>query len=296
MLKHSYLRAMRRITTKLKHIPGAILIINPLRRFFARYNDCVTVTNFDGNLTAMLCLNEHMQSQIFWNGYYSRDIVLLLDKILQPGMVAVDVGANIGEITMAAAHRVGPIGKVFAFEPMSSLYARLQQHLEVNGMSQVTAVKCGLSEQAGSAQLYSAAEKYYDGTENSGLGTLYASNSRATPTEIIEIDTLDKFIEGCDLTQVDLIKIDVEGAELSVLKGASTVLACFHPYIIIEIQDEMSGEAGYEATDILEFLEQLDYRLYTIGRKGKLTPLSADTLTAFQNALCVPSGRSFPVL
>ncbi len=107
MQKHAYLLTMRRITTRLKYIPGAILIINQLRKFFARNQDCVTVTDYDGDMTATLCLNEHMQSQIFWYGYYSRDIVLLLDKTLKPGMVAVDVGANIGEITMAAAKRVG---------------------------------------------------------------------------------------------------------------------------------------------------------------------------------------------
>lgn len=296
MLKHSYLRAMRRITTRLKHIPGAILIINPLRQFFAKRKDCVTVTDYDGDLTATLCLNEHMQSQIFWYGYYSRDIVLLLDKILKPGMVALDVGANIGEITMAAAHRVGPSGKVFAFEPMSPLYARLREHIESNRLSQATAVKCGLSDQAGSAQLFSASETFHDGTEHKGLGTLYNSNTRATPTEIIEIDTLDKFIEGRDLTQVDLIKIDVEGAELPVLKGAGNVLARFHPYLIIEIQHETSEQAGYKATDILEFLEPLGYRFYTIGRKAKLTALSAETLRPFQNVLCVPAGRPLPAL
>lgn len=296
MLNHSYLRAMRRITIKLKHIPGAIIIINSLRQFFAKRKDCVTVTDYDGDLTVTLCLNEHMQSQIFWYGYYSRDIVLLLDKILQPGMVMVDVGANIGEITMAAAHRVGPGGRVFAFEPMSSLYARLREHIEANRLGQVTVVKCGLSDQVGSAQLFSASETFHDGTEHQGLGTLYSSTARATPTETIEIDTLDKFIGGRDLAQVDLIKIDVEGAELPVLKGAGNVLARFRPYLVIEIQHETSEQAGYKASDILEFLEPLGYRFYTIGRKAKLTALSAETLRPFQNVLCAPSERSCPTL
>lgn len=295
-MEHSYLRAMRRITTRLKHIPGAILIINPLRQFFAGCKDCVTVTDYDGDLTATLCLNEHMQSQIFWYGYYSRDIVLLLNKLLKPGMVAVDVGANIGEITMAAANRVGPSGKVFAFEPMSPLFARLQEHVESNNLDQVTTVQCGLSDQTGSAQLFSASETFHDGTEHKGLGTLYSSTARATPSEIIKIDTLDRFIEDNDLAQVDLIKIDVEGAELPVLKGASNVLGRFHPYLIIEIQDEASEQAGYKAADILELLEQLDYRFYTIGRKAKLTSLSAATLRPFQNVLCVPAERPVPVL
>lgn len=254
----------------------------------------MTVTDYDGDLTATLCLDEHMQSQIFWYGYYSRDIVLLLDKILKPGMIAVDVGANIGEITMAAAKRVGANGKVFAFEPMSSLYARLREHIEANRLSQVTTVKCGLSDQVGSAQLFSASENFHDGTKHKGLGTLYSSAARATPTETIEIDTLDKFIDGRDLPRIDLIKIDVEGAELPVLKGAKNVLARFHPYLIIEIQHETSEQAGYKASDILELLERLGYRFYTIGRKARLIALTAETLRPFQNVLCVPSDRSLP--
>ena len=293
--RHTYLRALRRITTRLKHIPGAILFLNPLRQIIAKYKDCVTVTDFDGDFTATLCLDEHMQSQIFWYGYYSRDIILLLDKILMPGMVAIDVGANIGEITMVAAHRVGASGKVFAFEPMNSLYAQLQGHIESNQLSQVTAVKCGLSDQAGSAQLFSASEIFHDGTEHMGLGTLYSSTARATPTGVIEIDTLDKFVDGRDVTQVDLIKIDVEGAELPVLKGARNVLSRFRPYLIIEIQHETAEQAGYKASDILEFLEPLDYRFYTIGRKAKLMALSVETLRPFQNVLCAPTEKPLPI-
>ncbi|MBI5431132.1 MAG: FkbM family methyltransferase [Nitrosomonadales bacterium] len=285
---------MRRVTTRLKHIPGAILLINPLRQLFARYPDCVTVTDYDGGLTATLCLNEHMQSQIFWYGYYSRDIVLLLDKLLKPGMTVVDVGANIGEISMAAAQRTGASGAVFAFEPMSSLYARLQQHLDANRLHQVTAVKCGLSDQAGSAQLYSASQTFHDGTEHKGLGTLYSSDTRATPTEIIDIDTLDSFAGSRNLARIDLIKVDVEGAELPVLKGSKNVIMQFRPYLIIEIQHDTSEQAGYRAADILEFLGQFGYRFHTIGRKAKLTGLTAETLAAFQNVLCVPPERSLP--
>ncbi len=177
---------------------------------------------------------------------------------------------------------------------MESLSAHLQGHVESNDLDQVRVVRCGLSDHAGSAQIYSESEVFHDGTEHKGLGTLYKSTARGTPSGIIKIDTFDKFVEDNDLTQVDLIKIDVEGSELPVLKGAVKMLERFHPYLIIEIQHETSEDGGYKAVDILEFLEPLGYRFYTIGRKAKLTALSAETLRPFQNVLCSPTEKPLP--
>jgi FkbM family methyltransferase len=201
-----------------------------------------------------------------------------------------DVGANIGEITMVAARRVGAEGKVFAFEPMTSVYQHLLEHIERNSFDQVAAVKAGFAAEARRAQIFSAAGKFYDGSRNAGLGTLYHSSSRSVPAEEIELKTLDEFSRQHDLTQLDLIKIDVEGAELPVLKGGIATISRFHPYLIIEIQDQTASEAGYQAADILEWLERVGYSFFKIARKGRLKEISAETLGGFQNVFCVPPG------
>jgi FkbM family methyltransferase len=289
MIKPSLLRGLRNATLQLKKIPGSILVLNLLRKAFSGCDCCVDVRNFDGSLNARFCLNEHMQSQIFWYGYYSRDIVLLLDKLLKPGMAVMDVGANIGEITLTSARRVGNLGRVYAFEPMPTLNARLQEHVESNHMTQVTTLCLGVSDHEGRAQIYATSGEFHDGTNHAGLGTLYASSVRGSAVGEIELQTLDQVVRERDIQRVDLIKIDIEGAELPALKGATETINRFHPYFIIEIQKDTAEQAGYQAKDILDLLNRHDYRFFTIGRKAKLTPLTADTLKPFQNVLCVHS-------
>jgi hypothetical protein len=98
---------------------GRVLLIQrTLRRLFRHAHGTARIHDFDGDLTIDLSLSEHMQRRLFWMGYYNREIVALLDRIVRPRMVFIDVGANIGEITLVAAKRVGTSGRVISFEPL----------------------------------------------------------------------------------------------------------------------------------------------------------------------------------
>lgn len=290
MISDRQLLWLRRITVCLKRIPGLILLLDPLRKKFSRTNRRIVVADFDGSLKMGLELGEHMQSQIFWYGYYCRDIILLMDRILRPGMVVIDVGANIGEVTMAAARRIGPTGQVYSFEPMESLYARLAEHLQLNHLHQVKPIARGLSDKTGSATIFKAEVAFNDGTRHDGLGTLYPTDSRAVVAGEIELTTLDKFCSDLKITNIDLVKIDVEGAELNVLKGSLESLKRFQPYLIVEIQPDTAQNAGYQPNDIISLLRSLGYTFFVIGRKARLRPLSKDDLATFHNVLCVPDG------
>ena len=83
----------------------------------------LTINDFDGDLTMRVDLSEHMGGKIFWFGYYDRDELMAINQILRPGMFVVDVGANIGEVTLFCAKRdVGGEGKVFSFEPEERIH------------------------------------------------------------------------------------------------------------------------------------------------------------------------------
>lgn len=280
---------MRRITLPIKRLPGAVLLLEYVRKYFAHKARTIRVDDFDGNLQLDLRLDEHMQSQIFWYGYYSRDVILAMNRLLRSGMVMLDVGANIGEVSMAAAQRVGYSGHVFAFEPMPSLYEKLSFNLSRNGLTQAKAIRKGLADKAVVAPIYFAEAQFIDGTKHDGLGTLYPTKDRAGVAGEIELTTLDSFFTEMNLPRVDLIKIDVEGAELDVLRGGQQTLAHYRPHLIIEVQNETSGSAGYAADEILSFLEPMGYSFFTIGRNARLRPLSRETLKPFQNVLCVPA-------
>ena len=285
---------LRRLTVSLKRVPGAIIFLEPIRRIFCRRREAISVSDFDGLLKMNLRLDEHMQSQIFWYGYYSRDIVLLLNRILLPGMVVMDVGANIGEITMAAAQRVGSNGHVYSFEPMRTAYDCLTEHLKVNELRQVTPIAKGLSNKTGVATIFRAESTYKDGSRHDGLGTLFPTSSRSETAGNIKLTTMDEFCAETAVTRIDLVKIDVEGAELAVIRGGLKSIDRFKPYLIVELQTETAEDAGYKPADIIALLKTVGYRFFIIGRKARLRPMNQAILSTFQNVLCVPAGANVP--
>lgn len=276
------------LSRKLRRIPGTVLLLEHLRKRFARAARVMRIDDFDGSLAIDLNLGEHMQSQIFWYGYYSRDIIMVMDKLLSPGMVMFDVGANIGEISLCAARRVGKAGKVYSFEPMPALYETLKRNLSRNGMMHVQPVCMGLSDKEGSVPIYRADTHFSDGTLHEGLGTLYPMNNRTSPAGEIKITTLDAFCEERRVDKLDCIKIDVEGAEFDVLKGGEKTLSKYKPHLIVELQEQTASASGRSPKDILEYLETLGYSFFSIGRKARLHSLHLQNIKSFQNVLCVP--------
>ena len=274
-----------------RKLPGFSRLVNPIRRRYARKSRLVTVTDFDGNLMLRLALEERMQSQIFWYGYCNRDICAVLRRLLKPGMTVVDAGANIGEVTLVAAKAVGPQGQVFSFEPIQRIADHLEQHIQLNRLEQVRLVRCALADKADRKPIFKAAARFYDGSIHDGLGTLYSTAERSVASEEVSLNTLDAFVREADVKRIDLVKIDVEGAELAVLRGAVAALARFKPYLIIEVQEDTARAAGYRAADILNFLRPMGYAFDVIGRNGRLRQVDESSLGRFQNVLCSPLGR-----
>lgn len=263
-----------------------------LRRLFRHAKITARVSNFDGNLTMSLLLSEHMQRRIFWMGYYSQDIARLLNHLLKPGMVVLDVGANIGEITLLAAQRVGPEGRVFSFEPMDEISKQLEWHVKINDFHQVSIEKIALGDSiADNIPIYLSCGQVAE-DENGGLGSLYGGGQGENPIQHISMTTLDDWQSKQHLERIDLIKIDIEGAELACLKGAKKSIQQYKPKIIIEIQDFSSARAGYKSSDILYFLSALNYEFHKIGKGGALTLLTKSSLEDFQNVFCTPKNTT----
>lgn len=248
------------------------------------------VRDFDGDFAVNLSLSEHMQRRIFWTGYYNRGMVVLFDHILKPGMTVIDVGANIGEISMTAAKRVGHTGRVIAFEPIDSIADQLQENVTRNHLGHIKVVRVGLSDvSAENVPVYASCEQATSNDENGGLGTLFGGKTGIPELQRIPITTLDTWLAAHPVERIDLIKIDIEGAELPCLKGAEHTLRRFKPKLIVEIQDNTATTAGYRASDILGFLVGHGYTFQTIRHGGRLTSLTEGNLEAFQNVLCTPN-------
>lgn len=287
-MNEKMLLALRRLGFTLSFGGRSHLASSMLRRTFRHSKAKVRIDDFDGELSMELSLSDHMQRRIFWMGYYSREIVALLDKFLREGMTVIDVGANVGEIALASARRVGKRGQVHAFEPLSAVADILQSHARSNNLGQITLHRMGLSDRSARVPIFESCGQGIQGDDHAGLGSIYGSSVHQQAIEEIEITTLDKLVESAELNRIDLIKIDIEGAELPCLLGSRRTLQKYQPLIIIEVQQESANVAGYEAHDILRFLHGIGYETYRIGWKGKLDILTIADLAKYQNVLAVP--------
>lgn len=146
-------------------------------------------------------------------GTYERDTVNALKKVLKPGMTFVDVGAHVGFYTLLAARLVGAQGRVYAFEPNPGIFHMLTRNVEENGYQDIVRlIPKAVSNREGKARLFVPEGE-------SGEATLFPSSGGKGQDIEVESTTLDSFFAQEAWPNVDLIKVDVEGAEVEVLEG-----------------------------------------------------------------------------
>jgi FkbM family methyltransferase len=193
-----------------------------------------------------------------------------VERFLRPGMIVLDIGAHHGFYTLLASHKVGPTGQVIAFEPSPREYQRLLWHLRLNRRKNVLAEPFALGSHEGTTQLFLVRGR------DTGCNSLHPPKTAdpAFPVQV-PIVRLDDYLERQGITHVDFIKMDVEGAELEVLRGAISLLSRKpRPVWMMEVQDIRTEAFGYSAKDIVEFLRERDFHWFKITQQGKLLPLS----------------------
>lgn len=194
-------------------------------------------------------------------GLYELDTLRLIRRLLKPGDHFVDCGANIGYFTLAAARRVGPTGHVDSFEPDPLNRARLEANLAANNSpAQVHVHDIALSDQQGEATLYHPTGD----SQNHGEASLFATPGANASSYTVRTARLDQEIK----TPPTLIKMDIEGAELSAIKGMTSLLSSNNPpRLIIEHNPHSAQTAGHKPGDLLRALRQPQprYRARWIG-------------------------------
>jgi FkbM family methyltransferase len=203
--------------------------------------------------------------------------------LLEPGNVGIDVGANVGLVTLAMAKTVGETGHVIAIEPGTILYERLQRNLSLNPAlkKRVTSHQIGVSDKSGI--LFWQEDKNNRG--NAGLNN--------TVGEAVNIETLDVLLEGYEA--IDFIKIDVEGMEYEVIKGAEKILIKHKPILFYETHSvflEVRRKTLF--TEISEFLERLNYKLFDLDKQNKLIPIAGGEKLPSDTIAIHKSSKFFP--
>ncbi len=211
------------------------------------------------------------------------------ESIVSPGQIVVDVGANQGVFTMLFSRLVGPTGRVFALEPEPALFAALDATCALNGATNVTRLSVAAGEKRSHGMLHCS-------RFNSGDNTM--SSSRSGPSVPVEIVALDEVLPVED---VSLIKVDVQGYELSVVKGMETLLKR-SPGVKVLFEYWPAGlrRAGCAPDELLEFFRQRGFSLFEIDgtRLQKLSgpraaQLAAGSQWAWNNLVATrePMGR-----
>jgi FkbM family methyltransferase len=178
-------------------------------------------------------------------------------RSLEPGDTFVDAGAFHGWYSLAASRAVGEHGRVISCEPNPEAFAVLSRNIALNARMNIRAFNVALSNVSGRASLYSEPG---DGLASS-LGRV---QGWAVRTEVT-VRRLDDVLEGMGVDRVDLLKIDVEGAEALVLEGAVNTLLRSRPAIILEINPRATTSVGVPVRRAADILVGLGYRLYSVS-------------------------------
>lgn len=190
-----------------------------------------------------------------------------LRSLIRPGMVIADIGANVGFYALEMARSVGPQGRILAFEPDPLTFRLLRERIIQGGVENVETHQIALGDTSGRAPLYCSA---YNRSDN----RLSPSHTESH-VEVCEVDVrrLDEFVSTRDL-QIDGLKIDVQGNEERVLRGAEATLRRGVRWIWLEFSPVHLRGSGSDPQRFLESLGRLGMDLFEVQDQGNLEPLT----------------------
>jgi len=185
---------------------------------------------------------------------FERPKVSALEHFLRPGMTLVDVGANIGFFSLVAARLVGPTGRVLAVEPEPANCTRIERNVELNGYPNVEIAQVALGDRNGEVTLHLA-------TDHGHHSLLDRSPDRAGATIAVPLQTLDTLLATHNIGRVDVLKVDVEGLEVEVLRGAAETIRT-NPEIVILM--DVHESLGVSAADVCGLIESYGLATYEV--------------------------------
>jgi FkbM family methyltransferase len=223
--------------------------------------DEVITHRLDNGITIYLDPEDGAVSRPIVAGDYEAHLLPAFKQYCKPGMVVVDIGANVGLYTMLASTLVGPSGRVVSIEPSSENCRLILLSLAANQVRNVEVLPLALDRARGWSNLSG-----HFGS-NGGLVPTDAANVASGRCEIVATFPLDDLVEG----RVDFLKIDVEGAEGRVVAGAQRILETWRPIVTTELSLEMLGRvSGIGGEEYLETFAKLGYRISILNRSTGL--------------------------
>jgi FkbM family methyltransferase len=230
-------------------------VIYPIKQ---RHSSLQTVIDYDRGLIHVdtSLLGEY---KIFFFSHWEAALTNLIKHIVKPGDLCLDIGANVGAITLVMSFATGRNGKVIAVEPHPGMVERLRANIDLNRLNNVSVMPVAISDTAGKATLYAAEEDYF----HQGRSALKSSPGihREISIEKITGEMLQDEI-GSQLCT--FIKIDVEGHDLIVLNELEYIIDKDRPHLIFEYHRDRWKDHHCDIQQAIEFISHYDYRIYFV--------------------------------
>ena len=211
--------------------------------------------SYDDTAVINVCLGEYMQQRIFFDGYYELPVIEWLRRTLRPTDVLWDVGANIGAIALVAARLCR---RVIAFEPDPRSIERLTRNVRINRAANVAVVPAALGDRTGTATLHQSQPL------NTGMSSMIDGRLRTANAIEIRAVSADAFLSAQPQSAPDVMKIDVEGAEHLVLRGASALLRTRRVRAIV-FEDRHDERLAPTNAALIECLSDSGYTVRPLG-------------------------------
>jgi FkbM family methyltransferase len=222
---------------------------------------------------------------MLWNGHYDDDDIAFLKAVTPPDGTFLDIGANVGLVFIPVLRALGERGAAVAIEPVPVNFARLQMAVEANRCAtSVMLRQVALAAAPGTLTLVK------EGGESASGNAVPAAAGDGRPGIEVPVSTLDRLVDDLGLNRLDTIKIDVEGWEVEVFRGAHRTLERMRPLVYGEFNNQLMPRLGVTFEDAWNIFRPLGYEAFAFVARLDLehrpTPPSN-----FGNAVLVPSEK-----
>lgn len=235
------------------------------QRFMGNVVDpvCIRVPDYKGDFE--LGSNSNILRMVLLEGTYEKELLDVVSRSINPEKDVLDIGANVGLFSVLFSKSINSDRKVLSVEPSDAAYGRLKRNLERNGCENLVLHNGALGATVATGQLHSVPGK----EEYSSLKPLTHIHTRdleKTSTEV-SLTPLDQLVQEFTIEPA-FMKMDVEGAEFEVIKGAIKTLQKYQPIILSELDNKLLANFGTDAKEVVAFLEELGYETFDARTGG----------------------------
>lgn len=226
--------------------------------------------------------NDLVGSEIYRNGCYEPETVRILNQIVKPGMVFLDIGTHVGQYTLLASKLVGPEGAIHSFEPDPDTFAHLALNVSMNNMQNVHPVQAAVSDEDGWADFYLSSSDYM------GTNSLRAPSYHSGEVCKVRTISLSNYVAENNIDKIDVMKLDVEGAEIDILHSSLDILTTMKPLLIVEFNKVADMRFDHSSHNLKSLLTSLGYEILRIDSDGLRPYREENDAPSYFNVLARP--------